>query len=1457
MKHTIAHLLFCLFTVTAVAQPVCDIRYYSVDDGMVQNIVNGMVQDSRGFHWIATRNGINKFDGHTFKNFKPSAQHEYAQANNRITFIGLTIDDNIWCRTYDDKLYHFDTRTETFRNIFEAFEAEIHKTIRIEEIYHTGNGILWLVCNDGYCFRIDEHFYGKEGGFAVYNTSNKQFKGTRILRIYQDDDGDEWILTDKGATILGRKRLVSDTPFRLMYRHGGKTYLVSTAEKLAVYLPQSGSVRFIELPYPVKHIHALQTLHRRWLALATDNGLIVYDADNETFRQIDVRVGEQRSNNVILLYEDHTGDCWVFTDEAGIVRFNLATDEKQHLYTPRNEVVNYGRNSRRLIFEDPQKNLWVLPFKGNLSYFDRNTRRLCTYYDDPDDPNSAFTPLVRFTHTDRQGNQWLIGARGIQKMSFFPQRFTLHRTDEKGTEVRALLHHRDSSLWVASKSDYVRIYHADGRLKGYLNPQGNIVPQATKFDNVYCFHRSPDGIIWIGTKEHGLFRLIPVNANSYRLYNYRHDAGNPYSLSADDVYTLFTDSRGQTWAGCYSGGLNLVRTTTQGTIEFVHSGNELTGYPQDEHQKVRTLTQTADSVMLLGTTDGLVSFSNRFDRPEEIAFYANRFNVADTANLVGRDVMHIFTDSRDDTYVLTYTGGVNKIISDNLLTEHIRFKSYTPRNGLASDLLMSMIEDSRGQLWLVSENSLTKFDARRETFDNYGRMFLHNDFSFTEAIPTFNARNQLVFGTDAGFLEVTPNKFTKSNNIPPMAFTELRIHGHPSSLPINDITELRLSPAQRNVSLRFVALDYIRPEYIQYAYRLKGAEEQWNYNDGNRQANYLNLAPGKYELEVRSTNSDGVWVNNLRTLPFYVVPTFWETGWAWLVYLLALVLCTTTIIYIVFYIYRLRHEVTVEHRLSDMKLRFFTDISHELRTPLTLITTPVGEVLENNTLSPTVRRQLTLVHKNTERMLHLVNQILDFRKIQNKKMKLLLERVELVAYVRQVAQNFDGLAEEKEMDYRFDADSDEIYAWADCDKLEKIIFNLLSNAFKYTLPGKAVSIRLYRQGEQVVIAVSDQGIGIAPDKLASLFKRFETLVTSNIMQPSSGIGLSLAKELVELHHGTISVESSQGLGSTFSVTLPVDRSAFAKDDYVEFLLTDSRQTDRRFAPLQPVAEEPVEEPVEEVEPVEAMDSPDDRRHTLLIVEDNADLKQLLESMLHPYYHTVEADNGKEGMEQARLLLPDLIITDVMMPVMDGIEMIRQIKADKETCHIPIIVLSARSSLADRIEGIEQGIDDYITKPFSSSYLKARIATLFENRRQLQELFISKLSAARPDISSALQPAPPQVIPHDEQFIRQVMEYMEEQMDNSELIIEDFAAKLCMSRSLFYRKLKSITGFSPIEFVREIRFKRAIQLMDSGYNFQQIAYMVGYQDPKFFSKSFKKHMGMTMREYRLANKNQSQ
>ena len=734
---------------------------------------------------------------------------------------------------------------------------------------------------------------------------------------------------------------------------------------------------------------------------------------------------------------------------------------------------------------------------------------------------------------------------------------------------------------------------------------------------------------------------------------------------------------------------------------------------------------------------------------------------------------------------------------------------------------------------------------------------MQQELYFTEAAPVLE-NNQLLLGTDIGILKISPEHLQKSNYAPPIVFTGFKIQGTSQDLDINDLEELRLKPSERNVTFQFAALDYVAPESISYAYRLKGLEEKWNEVDNSRSASYINLPPGEYELQIRSTNSDGVWMEKARILPITVLPTFWETYWAWILYVVLFVLSTATIVYIILYIYRLRHQINIEQQLANIKLRFFTDISHELRTPLTLIASPVSEILEHETLTTNARKHLTLVHKNTERMLHLVNQILDFRKIENKKMKVLLEKTDVLSLLQKVMDNFRLIAEEKNINYQLETNQEAIETWIDQDKFEKIIFNLLSNAFKYTPANKSITVIANVESSRLIVSIKDEGIGIDLQKQQTLFQRFETLVKFNILQPSSGIGLSLVKELIELHCGNIEVKSQPGVGSEFTVILPMNQKVYEGRENTEFILNDGNsvpaEKKNEIIPMVEIAS------MADITPSETAKEPNQISNeedpvSILIVEDNVELRNFLSDILSESYRVLTATNGQEGLDQAREYIPDLIISDIMMPAMDGLDMVKNIKENREICHIPIILLSAKSSLDDRISGLEQGIDDYITKPFSATYLKIRIKSLLHQRKELQEIYWKAWSeklnnTQETTLEEKLTPSQPQIISYDEQFMQQVMQVMEEQMENSELTVDEFAQLLNLGRSVFYQKLKSIIGLSPVDFIREIRIKRAVQLIDSGeYNFSQVAYMTGFNDPKYFGKCFKRQMGMTPSEYK--------
>ena len=1447
----ILHLLIymvLLIPTMLLAQPICQIQHFSIYNGLVQRTVSDIVQDSKGFIWFSTWNGLNRYDGYTFKNYKAYPGDGCTLTSNRILRIVPDQQNNIWCQTYDARVYLFDSHQEKFIDILQPFEQKSGETYIVRKIYALSKGVSWIVCDHG-AFRVDERKLENEdeGAITPYTPEIGNLPGRKISRIEQDADGDEWIFTDKSVCIVGQKTISDKTHFTSFCENNEKMYLISS-KRLAIYNQQNKQVQYEEIPLNYSRLNCMLSLGKDTIGIGTNNGIILFFAKSKQFRNVEMHF------NVMRLFEDSHNELWLFSKEQrGIVRYDPLANEQQHYETPTQNMPKAELRSRDVIFEDSQGTLWVVPHLGCLSYYDREDKELKPYYTDYSKPESKFTPVILNFYVDNQKNFWYANNFWMDKISFFPNASQL-TTFDSGHETRAIMVDKQQNLWVANKKGVIRIFNPDKTLKGYLTPEGIISPKAISFSrNIYCFTEDEQGNIWMGSKWDGIIRLSPKRDGSFQIRNYVHKEEDPYSLSNNSVYCIYQDSKKRMWIATHGGGINLLQETANGKIRFLHNGNLLKGYSKDKFNKVRVIKEV-NNALLVGTTEGLITFSCNFERPEDIKFYDN-VRIPDLASsLSSNDVIYIYTDSHKNSYVLTFTGGINQIISDNLLTDHIQFKTYTKRNGLVSDLVLSMIEDQQRNLWVISENTLAKFDPENGTFEHYNEKHLQKEIYFSEASPAI-LQNQLILGTDAGILKINPTAFSKSSYTPPIVFTSLKIQGVQQQLDLDDLEELKLKPDERNVSFLFAALDYINPTSISYAYRLKGLEEKWNEVENSRTASYINLPPGNYELQIRSTNSDGVWTDNIRKLSVNVTPTFWETSWAILFYIISFILFTSTIVYIILYIYKLRHQIYMEQQLANVKLRFFTDISHELRTPLTLITSPVGEVLEHESLTPSARKLLTVVHNNTERMLRLVNQILDFRKIENKKMKLLLEKTDIVELLQKVMDNFRLIAEEKNINFRLQTDKESIHCWIDQDKVEKIIFNLLSNAFKYTPANKSITVYAHTTKDKVVISVADEGIGIDPKKQQTLFQRFETLVNNNILQPSSGIGLSLVKELIELHQGNIQVNTETGIGSEFIVTLPLDQKVYEGKENAEFILSDipstHNQKDSKHKAIFPIPEKK-NILQENIAYCDVDDKTDEEFISVLIIEDNTELRSFLNDILSGTYKVIEATNGQEGLEQALQYIPDFIISDVMMPVMDGLDMVKAIKEQRDICHIPIILLSAKSSLDDRISGLEHGIDDYITKPFSSTYLKIRIKYLLQQRKQLQELYLkqwSKTLKKTPVPIADIEPTPPQITSFDEEFMKRVMEIMNNQMDNSDFIIDEFAKKLGMGRTVFYQKLKSLTGLSPIDFVREMRIKRAKQLAESGeYNVSTIAYMTGFNDPKYFSKCFKKRYGVSPSEF---------
>lgn len=1437
-KHLLIFLLISIFTCSILqAQPRYKVSNYSLDEGFSQKIISDILQDKNGFMWFSTWNGLSRFDGYTIVNYKKSLDNRNIPHNNRIDFIRENSEGNIWCYTNDKRVYLFDTRTNRYIDILKKTEQKMKRQYEVNAIYPLKKGVTWIVCDEGIAFRIDDKGCIEEQGINMYTSYDKALQGNVILGIVQDTDGDEWILTNKGITVVGQKDIKTSTPFRYIDVQKDQILLASENGRLAIYNQNTKKLRHIKTPSNVNQISKVTYTTNGVYAMVTNRGLLIYDSHKNLYQFPQVMTASGMTPLKDIYYSD-SGHLWAFTTEPLVLKIDIKTGNIQKIRFKDNQSTILIINNKSQVYES-DKILWCITSDDHcLAYYDPKTETIRKTSVDSNGFVLGNNWLRGLLYTDNQHNIWMPAISGVTKVSFLKNNIE-HIELDKNFETRSFMYDKKERLWAGTKAGIIRVYDKESKFIGYLAPNGQITQKKILFSNtdigIYSMMEDSSGNIWIGTKGNGLYQLQPndENGNSFSVKNYTNNPSDLYSLSNNNVYSIFEDDKKRIWIGSYNGGLNLI--VEKDKIKFLNQNNLLKNYPIEDFASIRHITETKDKVMCIATTRGLLTFSSDFTNPATITYFKNQPDWEKKTSLSGYNIMQTLSDRKGNIYVTTSDGGINKIVSKNLLSDNIEFQLLGKTDSsITSYLNLSMAEDSNGNLWGISENSIARINPNNGDINIISRNLLISNCYFTEGIPLL-LKNKMIVATGSGMLIIHTDEMTPNYYAPPIAFTDINSQGE--RIETDTDGSLSLLPSQRNISITFAALDYIYAKDICYAYRMLGVDSSWTYIDKNRSVSYANLSKGDYRFQVKSTNSDGIWQNNIKTLTIHVKPKFRETYWATLLFILSGLLLATIIMYTIFYIYRLRYNLNFEQQLADIKLRFFTDISHELRTPLTLISGPLTEVIENENLSSTAAEYLNIVKSNVSRMLLLINQILDFRKMQNKKMKLFVENADVVEFTQKIMLDFRFIAEEKQINFELESNSNSIWCWIDTDKFKKILFNLLSNAFKYTPNSRSIKVNLTETNEEVFVSVIDQGIGINSKKISTIFERFENYAMYNSEQPSSGIGLSLVRELANLHHAKIMVESAEKQGSEFKVIFKKGIKHLQNDDNIEFILSDYANSEVEDNDL----------PAMELD--EDASSDTSSQLTILVVEDNVELQNFLVSILSHLYKVIVASNGYDGYMKAKDTIPDFILTDVVMKNMDGLEMVKKIKEDTTICHIPIIVLSSKSSIDDKVKGIEHGIDDYITKPFSATYLKTRISMLIKQRIQLQEIYMTAITES--DITSVnINPSQPQIIPSDKIFIQQLIRFMEQNMDNANLTIDDMAEFMNQSRSIFYRKIKSILGVSPIDFIRKIRIKRAVQLIESDeYTLSQIAYMTGFSDPKYFGKCFKKETGKNPSEYK--------
>ncbi len=1423
-----------------------------------------MLQDHKGNIWFATWDGINKFDGYTFKNYKAYPGNRTGLTNNRIDYVAEDKYGYIWLLNYDSRVYRFSPRTG-------RFESVPYSNYHAKKIDILDSGDVWITTEYEGLIQVktrpDDHTLTAENFSRIHNIPIIE----TINRIVQDTQQNQWILTNNGIYLLLPESPVPtsffvenlqtnreyEQPFYALLEKEKEIFFTSNQGRIWCYQKQGGRFNLLKTPTG-SHIISIDSLPGNRLLLGTrEDGFLVYDLITSETQHYNTSTAHRLKNNrIVSVFIDSYHEAWIQLEGTGITHFDPVTREITHHTIKDKNGQEMNSQQGTFIHEDIHKNLWIHPSGGGFSFYDRKKKQLIPFYNKSLQSGWNSSNRMTAAFSDNQGNLWLSTSNnGIEKVTFNYNAFSVYPMNTNDpesleNEVRAVFEDKDGLLWIGSKDGVIRIYNSKMDFLGYLTPTGNISPDIKQQPGMaYSITQDHKGTIWIGTKGEGLIALTPNPNGRYSLNYYKHRIENIYSLSDNNVYCVYEDAKGKIWVATYGGGLNYIDYDENDEIIFINHRNHLKNYPIYQCYRTRFITSDYTGNIRVGTTTGILSFKDDFVDPERIVFNHSTRIPGDINSLSNNDVHNIYPTKKKELYVATFGGGLNKLLSSD--RETVQFRSYTVQDGLPSDILLSVQEDLQGNLWIVTEEEICKFSPDNHTIENYTSKFFPLPLKFNEGASVLTRSGNIIVNTTKGLLVFNPDSIRKSDYVPSVVFSSLQLgdkiispedeHGI-LNVDIDDTPQITLSHKNNAFTIQYAALDMQYPEDIAYACKLEGFEEDWNYVGKRRIATYTNLPKGEYTFMVKSTNSDGVWTENTRSLSIKILPSFWETPWAYLIYISGLIIIILVTVYILFSFYRLKNEVVIEQKVSDLKLRFFTNISHELRTPLTLIAGPVEHILHHSNPDKEVREQLTLVEKNINRMLRLVNQLLDFRKIQNKKMKMQVCRMDIIPFIRHIMESFQTMAEEQQIEFVFENRSSSGILWVDPDKLEKILFNLLSNAFKYSPQGKQINVSVTEQENYLHISVRDQGIGIPENKQKSLFVRFENLVDKNLFnQPSSGIGLSLAKELADMHKGQITIESKPGEGSNFTVILPKGKEHF--DETAEFILMDDVKpnTPDRLPELRVIQSE------EETDPSIP-------KETMLLVEDNSELRFFMKTVFSKHFNIIEAENGAIGLTKTREVNPDIIISDVMMPETDGIEMMKKIRDDMNTSHIPIVLLTAKSNIESKIEGLKFGADDYITKPFSATYLKARIFNLLEQRKKLQTLYCATFVAVTENRKEEDKIHIPALSANDKKFMDRLLELMETNMDNSTLIVEDLATGLGMSRSVFFKKLKSLIGLSPVEFIKEIRMKRAAELIEEGSNnMSQIAYMVGFSDPHYFSKCFKQVFSMTPTEYKDAQR----
>lgn len=1323
------------YVLSAKESPSFD--YLGIEQGLSNNAVNEIYQDRHGLMWFGTYNGLNLFDGYSFKVFRNRLNDTTSLSNNWIVAIDEDTDNNIWIGTKRGACYYNFINACFTQVYFKApGEDKLQKAdYAINDLQSDSRGNIFIATAGQGLLIVEK---GSRGARQVRRIDNETIPSYHVQSVKVDKNGRVWMF------IQGKGLCEFD-------------YEKKQIRKVSLFVNLAGCIQ----PDLAGNI---------WVG--SEDGLYQYQVKDKKVIMHSESDGFLISKNVHGLMLDHEGVLWVSTDGGGITTYNVNTKEVTHLKAGK-EKGSLTSNAVNTVFEDKEHRKWVGTLRGGVNILDSWKSRFKTISYNPAIKNSLLSNFILSFCEDENGNI-LVG------------------TDGEGI-----------SYWNRSSNTFTNYYHELSK------------PASLSSNNVAAIVKDFKNEIWIATYGGGVsnFNKSTGTFRQYPCYN------TVTGIADRNAWSLYQDSHNNLWTGtCNNGGLYRLNRT-KNSFELFDS----------KLRDIICLAEDRKGQLWGGNFGSLIKIDLQSKKHIEYPLQT--------------PVRALFEDKLGNFWVGTENAGL--LLFDRKTG---KYRTFSEDDGLPGNAILSIVEDDDNNLWISTFNGLCRMNPKTFKIKNFYESdgLQSNQFNYNAALKLRSG--ELLFGGIKGFNIFLPSELKRHTRSPKVLITGIRSNNIPyekdeyfeeKSL-VYDLKELELPYDKAVLSVDFAALEYSDPSKISYSYYLEGWDRGWINAGKSRTINYSKLTEGRYTLHIKSTNTDGIWLDNERVLSIRVLPPWWRSWWAYLIYLFGI--AGALYLYAIYqkrkssleYQVQLANlQVDQEKVLNEKKLSFFTHVSHEFRTPLTLIINPIKEAL-NSSLNHVDSKELIVVYRNARRLLSLVDQLLLFRKSDAEDLKLV--KFNLVSFCREVYLCFSQQAKSRNIDFKFESKDDDLSIYADKEKIEIALFNLISNAFKFTPAGGSISLEIVSLDQEVEVRVTDSGSGISPEAGEKLFDKFyQVFDKESSSKAGFGIGLYLVKRFLELHHGKIAYTSKPGKGTQFIITLlkgkvhfegiPVLEEVPQTPVFMEELIDDTDYSST------PETSDEIENP--EVDLVT-------EKKSMLLVDDNKEIRNYIRHLFKFGYVIHEAESGEEGIELAKKHLPDIIISDVVMAELSGVELCMKIKEDPSLSHIPVILLTSSSSAEVKLKGIEGGADDYITKPFDKDILIARVANLLKSRTNLQRYFFSEITLKSDDSK---------VSGEYREFLEKCISVTEKYLDQPEFNIKTLADEIGLSHSALYKKVKSISGKTVNEFIRYIRLRNAAKLMvNTECNVNEAAYASGFSDIKYFREQFTKLFELKPSEY---------